>query len=78
MTQQKEYWTIETPEGEIVNFIEESERDAWWWLWRDYECITHDQACIDHGDTLDVLISEWKKEGYKAVKVVRASDAKGV
>lgn len=60
------YWTIETPEGEIVNFIAKTERDAWWWL-------SHDHGYIVNEDTLDALISDWKAEGYKAVKLVSAN-----
>jgi hypothetical protein len=63
---QREYWAIETPKGEIANFIEETERNAWWWL-------SHDHGYIVNEDTLDALISDWKAEGYKAVKLVRAN-----
>lgn len=72
MNKQREYWAIETPEGRIVfgTLSEHGKQDAWWKMYRE-EREGNMYARLTFASYVDRRSVE---EGYKAVKLVRASD----
>lgn len=69
---EKEYWAIETPKGRIVcvTLSEYDKSDAWWKMYRE-ERMGGMYARMSFENYVAV---RQIKEGYKAVKLVRASD----
>lgn len=68
MTQQKEYWTIETPKGELYQFLAGDHVAAW------FQFASRSDSGWKDGNNILFFATEKMKEGYKAVKLVRASD----